>query len=545
MTIIIVEQKSGLYEIVERRVVARVVNFNLPTGVPDSAFTVKGGILAGTGAGTYIEHQPGTDGQVLVYDSAEAGGVKGKTLTVADIASTMNQWVALGLPTDSTSTNVYALAYDATNNMVYVGGSFLKLGGVACTYVGRYNLTTRKFESIGGSLDGYPLAIAISGDNVFVGGNFTGYLKKYSISGGTWATLGSLSSEVRALAITGDSVYVGGAFTNYITKYSISGGTFAALSGSVSAAVNALAVTGDSLYVGGYLSGLIKKYSISGGTWSTLGAGLAGGTGQSVASIAISGNYVFMVGNFTEKFAMYFMPDDEMTVIGGITNTALAVVVMGDEAHLGGIFTNAAGLDDADYYAVYDYVNGTWRAGGQFDVGVQALCVVGNDLMAGGQFDTINGVKTRMVAMLYAGLDSALDTLNAKIINVEDALLAYEATIPTLATNTYTPALTNVTNVSASTAYLCQWMRVGNMVTVSGAVDIDAIAAGSIEVGMALPIASTLGQIYSLGGTGACTGINQSMCIRGDVTNNRAAFIANVTDTTNRKYHFSFMYRVI
>src|SRR5438552_1367658 len=34
----------------------------------------------------------------------------------------------------------------------------------------------------------------------------------------------------------------------------------------------------------------------------------------------------------------------------------------------------------------------------------------------------------------------------------------------------YTPRLTNVANLSASTAYTCQWMRVGNTVTVSGKV---------------------------------------------------------------------------
>src|SRR5687767_7463770 len=43
----------------------------------------------------------------------------------------------------------------------------------------------------------------------------------------------------------------------------------------------------------------------------------------------------------------------------------------------------------------------------------------------------------------------------------------------------YTPTLFNTTNVAASTAYECGWLRVGNRVTVYGLVDIDVTSAAA------------------------------------------------------------------
>lgn len=50
------------------------VNGDVPMGI--SVFTVQGSLLVGTGAGTYVELTPGTDGDVLTADSAEPSGLK-------------------------------------------------------------------------------------------------------------------------------------------------------------------------------------------------------------------------------------------------------------------------------------------------------------------------------------------------------------------------------------------------------------------------------------------------------------------------------------
>lgn len=114
---------------------------------------------------------------------------------------------------------------------------------------------------------------------------------------------------------------------------------------------------------------------------------------------------------------------------------------------------------------------------------------------------------------------------------------------------TYTPTLFNTTNVAASTAYECQYLRVGNTVTVSGQVDIDpTLAAIDTVLGMSLPIASALAAARQLGGAGAITTPNrygEGTAISADLTNDRAQFLLRPSSVNNSSYNFSFTYRVL
>lgn len=116
-----------------------------------------------------------------------------------------------------------------------------------------------------------------------------------------------------------------------------------------------------------------------------------------------------------------------------------------------------------------------------------------------------------------------------------------------IASGTYTPGLTNVANVAASTAYKCQWIRVGNVVTVTGKADVDpTLAATSTQLGIALPIASNLATAQDCSGTAAASGIaGQSAAILGDATNNRAQMQWVSGDITNQAMYFTFTYEII
>lgn len=111
----------------------------------------------------------------------------------------------------------------------------------------------------------------------------------------------------------------------------------------------------------------------------------------------------------------------------------------------------------------------------------------------------------------------------------------------------YTPTLTNVSNLDASTAYLCQYMRVGNTVTVSGLVDADPTApAAQTQLGISLPVASNIGAVEDCAGAAASnTMAGQSAAILGDVANNRAQMEWISSDVTNQPMYFNFTYQVI
>jgi len=110
---------------------------------------------------------------------------------------------------------------------------------------------------------------------------------------------------------------------------------------------------------------------------------------------------------------------------------------------------------------------------------------------------------------------------------------------------TYTPTLTNTTNIAASTAYTTYYIQIGDWVHVWGAVDIDATAATTItEMGMSLPVTSGVSQIYEIAGTAAHED-NTSVQIKGDVGNSRAVWRFTPQSASNNKYSFHFSYKII
>jgi hypothetical protein len=115
-----------------------------------------------------------------------------------------------------------------------------------------------------------------------------------------------------------------------------------------------------------------------------------------------------------------------------------------------------------------------------------------------------------------------------------------------LASGTYTPTLTNITNLDTSTAYQCQYMKVGTVVTVSGKVDVNPTAGASTQLGLSIPIASNFAASEDCAGSAFASGIaGQGAAILADVVNNRAIMQWVSVDTTNQAMLFSFTYRVI
>lgn len=124
--------------------------------------------------------------------------------------------------------------------------------------------------------------------------------------------------------------------------------------------------------------------------------------------------------------------------------------------------------------------------------------------------------------------------------------LAQNTIAQTLTAGTYTPTLTNTTNLDGSTAYQCQYLRVGATVTVSGLVDANPTAGGSVVLGISLPVASNFGAVEDCAGVAASSTIaGQSAAIRANVANDRAEMVWVAVDTTNQPMYFTFTYQVI
>lgn len=111
---------------------------------------------------------------------------------------------------------------------------------------------------------------------------------------------------------------------------------------------------------------------------------------------------------------------------------------------------------------------------------------------------------------------------------------------------TYTPTLANTTNVTGSTAYVCMYFRVGDIVHVSGQVNIQNTATGNTVLRMTLPILSAISNDYELAGTAnSGTPAECGAAIYGDAANDGAEFRFQAPDITNRAFYFTFTYRVL
>lgn len=113
-----------------------------------------------------------------------------------------------------------------------------------------------------------------------------------------------------------------------------------------------------------------------------------------------------------------------------------------------------------------------------------------------------------------------------------------------IASGTYTPTLTNVSNTSI-TPGLCQWIRVGNVVTVSGTHSGSTPVATLAQFRQSLPIASNFTVASNCGGMmGTHNGFDNGPII-GDATNDAAFFEWQSTNTGTFSLGFSFTYVVL
>jgi hypothetical protein len=115
----------------------------------------------------------------------------------------------------------------------------------------------------------------------------------------------------------------------------------------------------------------------------------------------------------------------------------------------------------------------------------------------------------------------------------------------TTASGTYTPTWTGLANVDSVTSFSSQYMRVGDTVTVSGWVTINATADNTpTSLSFSLPINSATTSVNYLNGTGVAQGGGAAACLSGYGTNFGEFEVLPPVDTAVN-YSFHFTYRII
>lgn len=279
---------------------------------------------------------------------------------------------------------------------------------------------------------------------------------------------------------------------------------------------------------------------VFGGKLNVVGASLGGETTLVLSNnntsqfvrIGINGDVAQIAYDNADALAFGIAND---STVAGLTTEYMRI----DSAGRVGIGTNAPGVN--------------LHVRGDAGAGVDAIvrCQTGN---ADGDayFALGDSTDSYRAGMRFANSTDILyiHANNADRITIDaagDVVVAQGISAANLLSGTYTPTLTAVANVASSTSYVTQYMRVGDVVTVSGHIQITPTAANTdTRIRMALPIASNLGS-QGVGGAGAClsTGLfGEPIGVTSDITNDEADFRCRPTTTGARTYGFSFTYRI-
>ena len=224
----------------------------------------------------------------------------------------------------SSANRVSAIA--GRGNEVFVGGTFTNVGGINVSNIARWD--GANWSSMGVGFDSSVGVLAAVPGAVYAGGGFTNALDPFPFTvnhiamwdGFNWNNLGSgvnASGTVNAIAVSGNNVYVGGTFTsaggvtaNRIAVWNAAGLNWASLgtgsANGLNGTVLAIAVNGSDVYVGGpfvnagttVVRGIAKW---DGANWSGLGSGVTnGGSTAEVRALAFGGDgKLYACGRFT------------------------------------------------------------------------------------------------------------------------------------------------------------------------------------------------------------------------------------------------------
>jgi hypothetical protein len=283
----------------------------------------------------------------------------------------------------------------------------------------------------------FPYAIAIDGNKVYVGGEFSiaGNVLANNVAlwdGSTWRALGSgLNDPVFALAVDGRGhLYAGGYFThaggkpaNHIARWN--GRDWEALGSGINFGVATLLIdAAGNVYAGGYFSvaGGIEVTSIAkwdGMTWTALGAGFSLNTPSGpglVASLAIDrygflyagGIFDHVDGKPANNVARWdgsgwsALGDGLTSKSSNASVSALAADSRGN-IYAGGIFDMAGGMQASNLAKwngeTWSEVGGGIPAGVGYQSRVSGIIADGGNVYVGGVFTTVGGNPVGSVAL--------------------------------------------------------------------------------------------------------------------------------------------------
>ncbi|MBA4148823.1 MAG: hypothetical protein H0X66_11975 [Verrucomicrobia bacterium] len=329
--------------------------------------------------------------------------VNGSLSTIA--RGTGGLWQSIG-PSFPFEQTFFAITKKGTD--LFVAGKFNWTGATA-TNVARWNGTN--WFALGSGLNDSARALAVIGNDIYVGGDFTmaGGVPANRVAkwnGSTWSALGmGMNGNVTTLTVIGTDLYAGGDFSTAggvsspkLAKWN--GSTWTAVNVQINGKIQTSASLGTDIYVGGKIEsvnntnvGNIFSYSSS-GNWKKLKSGVSGGEVNVLRTIGndiyAGGSWRNLAGTNCNAIARF----DGLTWTGlgsGLSHPYIPAIVYdliprSNEVVVAGEF-EMAGSVAVTNVARWNGTNWQTLGNGLGKYGqVYALAQRGNELFAGGSF---------------------------------------------------------------------------------------------------------------------------------------------------------------
>jgi len=302
--------------------------------------------------------------------------------------------------------------------------------------------TLARFDSLGtlyGAINGYVHAIAVSGKDVYVlgefdnAGNVPGTKGIARWDGNRWNSVGGgfggyPEGGGSALAVAGNNVYVSGYWVNPIIRDRIDylkrwdGNSWHTLgsNGGVQGNIYSIAVSGKDVYVGGdfyNVDGVPNTRCLArwdGSKWNSLGLSLD--TASIVRAIAISGKNIYVGGYFSNNNitllpilrwdGLKFNLMGDIACGAGYYNTGVyAIAISGHDVYVGGESIHLPNINSYNN-CIARWDGSKWNTLGQgLSDKVESIAVLGSTVYVGGKF-TYNS------QMWYPGKIAVWDSIN-------------------------------------------------------------------------------------------------------------------------------------
>lgn len=316
-------------------------------------------------------------------------------------------WLGITYPGDTVG-RINAIEIDTTNNLIYFGGTFTRIGGVTALNVAVFDINTQKFSSLGNTDSSTIQCLLKSGSNLFTGS--VDGVRKYD---GTWTTVGATPGGIiYSMSLSGGDLFACGNFTTIdgsaikmVARYTIGTDTWTStgmgvtVTGSASTSISCSTVSGDYLYVGTNTTILggsehVWKYQISGNSWGKLDGGASIIIPDNVYALLVSGGLLYIGG---DAFYKYNLSTNAKTLV--ITYSSFdyisCMAINADRLWMGGTF-------GTNFIQYYNTANNSFHPSSTFDDDVLCLAFLSNTfLFAGGLFDTVNGNDHPMLAVYF------------------------------------------------------------------------------------------------------------------------------------------------